>query len=62
MNNRTRDASPAPDGAPELRSELARKISLFMGSAENRATDIPGLTLYRMRQTKSILDSRPALG
>ena len=27
----------------ELRTELARKIALFMGSAENRATDIPGL-------------------
>jgi AraC-like DNA-binding protein len=27
--------------------ELARKIASFMGSAEHRATDIPGLTLYR---------------
>lgn len=27
--------------------ELARKIALFVGSAENRATDIPGLTLHR---------------
>jgi AraC-like DNA-binding protein len=47
MKKRTDDASPAPDRARELRSELARKISLFMGSAENRATEIPGLTLYR---------------
>jgi AraC-like DNA-binding protein len=30
-----------------LRSELARKIAAYMGSAENRATDIPGLTLHR---------------
>src|SRR5512147_2247772 len=44
MNNRT---SPAPDGAHELRTELARKIALFIGSEENRATDIPGLTLHR---------------
>jgi AraC-like DNA-binding protein len=35
------------DAAPELRKELARKIALFVGSAENRATDIPGLTLHR---------------
>jgi AraC-like DNA-binding protein len=31
----------------ELRAELARKIALYMGSAENRATEIPGVTLYR---------------
>ena len=31
----------------ELRAELARKIALFVGLAESRATDIPGLTLYR---------------
>ena len=31
----------------ELRSELARRIVAFMGAAENRATEIPGLTLHR---------------
>jgi len=31
----------------ELRSELARRIVLHMGSAENRATGIPGLSLHR---------------
>jgi len=31
----------------ELRRELARKIALFMGDAEKRITDIPGLTLSR---------------
>jgi AraC-like DNA-binding protein len=31
-----------------LRAELARKIALFMGSAEKRVTDIPGLTLVRL--------------
>jgi AraC-like DNA-binding protein len=39
--------TPARDRAPELRAELARKIALFMGSAEKRITDIPGLTLAR---------------
>jgi hypothetical protein len=33
--------------ARELRAELARKIALFIGTAEKRATDIPGLTLHR---------------
>ncbi len=47
MTNRRGDASPLSDRARELRSELARKIALSMGSAENRATDIPGLTLHR---------------
>jgi AraC-like DNA-binding protein len=31
----------------ELREALARKIALFVGSAENRITEIPGLTLHR---------------
>jgi AraC-like DNA-binding protein len=31
----------------ELRKELAHKIALFVGSKENRATEIPGLTLHR---------------
>jgi AraC-like DNA-binding protein len=37
----------AGDRARELRSELARKIAARMGSAENRATEIPGVTLHR---------------
>jgi AraC-like DNA-binding protein len=36
-----------PDRTRELRAELARKIALFIASAENRATDIPGLTFHR---------------
>jgi hypothetical protein len=36
-----------PDPAHELRRELARKIASLIGSAENRATDIPGLALHR---------------
>jgi AraC-like DNA-binding protein len=35
------------DRASELRAELARKIALFIGSSEKRATGIPGLTLHR---------------
>lgn len=35
------------DQADEWRGELARRIAFFIGSAENRATDIPGLTLHR---------------
>ncbi len=33
--------------AHEWRTELARKVALAVGSAENRATEIPGLMLYR---------------
>jgi AraC-like DNA-binding protein len=39
--------SPKRDQAHELRKELARKIATFVGSAENRGTDIPGLSLHR---------------
>src|SRR5271165_2956268 len=41
------NASPPPVRAREFRAALARKIALYMGSAENRATEIPGLTLHR---------------
>jgi len=47
MKHRSGDASLLRGRAHELRTELARKIALFIGSAENRATDIPGLTLHR---------------
>ena len=40
-------AAPLPNGAPELRIELARRVALFVGSTENRATEIPGLSLHR---------------
>src|SRR4051812_34337185 len=36
-----------PNRARELRTELARKIAVFIGPAENRATEVPGLTLHR---------------
>ena len=35
------------DRVHELRMELARKIALFVGSAEKRETDMPGLILVR---------------
>jgi AraC-like DNA-binding protein len=41
------NATPLSVRGRELRTELARKIALFMGSQENRATNIPGLTLHR---------------
>jgi AraC-like DNA-binding protein len=47
MTNRRELATLAPNRARQLRSELARKIALFMGSAEKRITDIPGVTLHR---------------
>ncbi len=47
MKNRGGEAFLLRDQAHELRTELARKIAFFIGSAEHRATDIPGLMLYR---------------
>jgi AraC-like DNA-binding protein len=47
MKNHRGNATLLPDRVWELRAELAGKIALFIGSAENRATDIPGLTLHR---------------
>ncbi len=47
MKNRNGEASLLRDPAHKLRTELARKIALYIGSTENRATDIPGLTLHR---------------
>src|SRR5208283_4291782 len=47
MQSPSRNTSPISGQARELRAELARKIALFMGLAENRATDIPGVTLHR---------------
>jgi AraC-like DNA-binding protein len=47
MKKHSPAASPSSNEAQELRRQLARKIALFIGSAENRATDIPGLTLHR---------------
>ena len=40
-------ASPIADRTRVLRAELARKIALYMGSAQNRATEIASVTLHR---------------
>jgi AraC-like DNA-binding protein len=40
-------AIPPADRSRVLRVELARKIASYMGSAENRATEIPGVALHR---------------
>ena len=37
----------AEDRRSALRAQLARKVALFIGSAESQVTDVPGLTLYR---------------
>ena len=47
MKNTSKQASPPPGRARELRADLARKIASFVGSEENRATGISGLTLHR---------------
>jgi AraC-like DNA-binding protein len=51
MDNRVREDSSVRDRAQELRIELARKISACMGSTENRATAVPGLSLHRRTAT-----------
>lgn len=43
---RETDCQPS-DPIGELRFHLARKIALFIGSAENLTTSMPGLTLHR---------------
>jgi hypothetical protein len=47
MKNTSKTAMISTGRIRELRSELARKIVSFMGSAEKKATDIPGMTLHR---------------
>ena len=45
--NHGSEANLLTDAARHLRAELARKIALFIGLAENRATEIAGLSLHR---------------
>jgi len=47
MTNRAVEASALRDSAHRLQSELAAKIALFIGHAENRATEMSGLTLHQ---------------
>jgi len=43
----SKSATPSPDRARALRTELARKIASFIGPKEKLITDIPGLLLSR---------------
>ncbi len=47
MKNRGNDAGGDRGQALELRAELARKIALHIGPADDRITAIPGLALHR---------------
>lgn len=47
MKKHSKESALLPNRAHELRAELARKVALFIGSAEILATEIPQLTLYR---------------
>ena len=51
MKSRIADAPPLRGRARELQSELARKLALYIGNEENRATEIPGLSLHRRTST-----------
>lgn len=47
MKNRTTNASPLTERVHALRSDLAQKIALTLGSAEKLITPIPGLSLHQ---------------
>lgn len=47
MNSRTTNASPLAERIQALRSDLAQKIALTLGSAEKMITAIPGLSLHQ---------------
>src|ERR1700722_6916124 len=47
VNNVSKNASAPSNSANELRPEFAHKITVFIGSEENRAADIPDLSLHR---------------
>ena len=45
MRERKNNAAVASERIRELRAELARRIAFYIGSAEKRITDVPGLLL-----------------
>jgi hypothetical protein len=51
MKNSSKNAIPSPDRVRELQALLAGKIASFIGSAEKRITDVPGLLLTRRTAT-----------
>jgi AraC-like DNA-binding protein len=51
MKNSSKNTIPSPDRVHEFRAALACKIASFIGSAEKRITDVPGLLLTRRTAT-----------
>ena len=47
MKNTRENGAFKENSARDLRAELARKITSFIGKEENRITDIPGVSLHR---------------
>ena len=47
MKTASTTALPSQNRVRQVRTEVARKIALFMGSEEKRTTDVPGLVLSR---------------
>src|SRR5579863_1492414 len=47
MKKQSKTTEFPSDRTEKLRLELARKITEFMGPEENKATDIPGVSLHR---------------
>jgi AraC-like DNA-binding protein len=47
MKKANKSQSSASNQVQEVRAQLARKIASFVGQQEHRATEIPGVTLYR---------------
>ena len=47
MKNPSKSATPSPDRARELRTELVRKIASFIGPREKLISGVPGLLLSR---------------
>src|SRR5579862_6617820 len=47
MKKTSKNATLLTGPADELRRELVRKITAYMGTAEVKATEVPGLTLHR---------------
>ena len=47
MKTQSKTVKLSTDRVDQLRTQLARKIAEIMGSEENKATDIPGVSLHR---------------
>jgi len=47
ISSRARFGGEEPDQMQELKEELARRIAAHVGAEQKRATEVPGLTVYR---------------